>query len=663
MEYLKKKISKFPLSFDNEDFLNIGMRHNSLKNYNNEISYSKDKLHLINRLMLNGKITEALSLAEQEIKKDKNNSNLYNAIGAILYNSDQKVEAERNFQLALVHDNKNLLAFNNIGKIYIDNGDLISALKCYNQAYFLNSKDKTSFQNLNKFLLDYFPTKYNELWLKAFQMILSNKTIFEIEDRRSLYKLAISFLMINPLLKSILVHIDHANRINKNFINNLFNLSKIKLFHICLQNQINYNLEFEKFLTKLRKYLLINLKHLPISLEINKLIQSIALQNSLNEFIFFENQLETKLITNIENQIKKEMKSKSFSNFTNLLLLGCYRDLKRFKWIKDINFPFDYLKLKERFVTLPFIEYKYKKSVIIIDKVKNKVSQNVKKQYEENPYPKWIHFPSSTTKYKLDEYLKKKKIDYKYKNNLSDNKIEILFAGCGTGKEPISYSLILENCNITAIDLSQSSLAYALRKTKEYNLTNINFFQCDILNVKNLKTKFDVICCNGVLHHLEDPIEGWRQLRNSLKDRGLMKISLYSKLARNHLKPYQEKYAKSNILDFEKEIRIFRNDILNSDKDIIDNFTVSRDFFNLSELRDLIFHYQEHQFTIPKIKKALKQLGFLFIGFEDNKDLHDRFHSFFEKNESLLNLNNWHQLEKANPKTFIEMYQFWIQKY
>ena len=90
--------------------------------------------------------------------------------------------------------------------------------------------------------------------------------------------------------------------------------------------------------------------------------------------------------------------------------------------------------------------------------------------------------------------------------------------------------------------------------------------------------------------------------------------------------------------------------------------TISRDFFNLSELRDLIFHFQEHQFTIPKIKDALKQLDFLFKGFENNKDLHDKFHSFFEKNKSVFNLNNWQKLEKANPKIFIDMYQFWIQK-
>ena len=38
-----------------------------------------------------------LNLAEDELKKDNNNSNLYNAIGAILYNNNQK-EKEKNFK-------------------------------------------------------------------------------------------------------------------------------------------------------------------------------------------------------------------------------------------------------------------------------------------------------------------------------------------------------------------------------------------------------------------------------------------------------------------------------------------------------------------------------------------------------------------------------------
>ena len=38
----------------------------------------------------------------------------------------------------------------------------------------------------------------------------------------------------------------------------------------------------------------------------------------------------------------------------------------------------------------------------------------------------------------------------------------------------------------------------------------------------------------------------------------------------------------------------------------------------MSELRDLIFHYKEHQFTLPKIKSHLKQLNLSFLGFDDN---------------------------------------------
>ena len=125
---------------------------------------------------------------------------------------------------------------------------------------------------------------------------------------------------------------------------------------------------------------------------------------------------------------------------------------------------------------------------------------------------------------------------------------------------------------------------------------------------------------------------------------------------------HTKKNLKRHVLDIEKEIRTFRNDILNSSKNEIDNLSILRDFFNLSELRDLIFHYKEHQFTIPKIKEALKELNFKFIGFENNKNLHDKFENFFKENKDKLDLNNWHEIEKSNPQLFIDMYQFWVQK-
>ena len=39
------------------------------------------------------------------------------------------------------------------------------------------------------------------------------------------------------------------------------------------------------------------------------------------------------------------------------------------------------------------------------------------------------------------------------------------------------------------------------------------------------------------------------------------------------------------------------------------------DFFTTGECRDLLFHVQEHQFTIPEIKNFLAEIGLTFLGF------------------------------------------------
>ena len=55
-----------------------------------------------------------------------------------------------------------------------------------------------------------------------------------------------------------------------------------------------------------------------------------------------------------------------------------------------------------------------------------------------------------------------------------------------------------------------------------------------------MKKAFDIIESVGVLHHMEDPIEGWRSLVDVLKPSGLMKIGLYSNLARRHIDDARE---------------------------------------------------------------------------------------------------------------------------
>ena len=83
-----------------------------------------------------------------------------------------------------------------------------------------------------------------------------------------------------------------------------------------------------------------------------------------------------------------------------------------------------------------------------------------------------------------------------------------------------------------AVDLSRRSLAYAQGMAERYKVNNVRFLHADILELGQLTDRFHVIFCTGVLHHMQQPLMGWDILRNLLVAEGLMKIGLYSNIAR-----------------------------------------------------------------------------------------------------------------------------------
>ena len=98
-----------------------------------------------------------------------------------------------------------------------------------------------------------------------------------------------------------------------------------------------------------------------------------------------------------------------------------------------------------------------------------------------------------------------------------------------------------------AVDLSLTSLAYAVRKTRELGIGNIEYRQADILALGALTERFDVVDCTGVLHHLADPVAGWRILCSLLRPGGLMRIGLYSEQARRHVVRAREFIAAGRV--------------------------------------------------------------------------------------------------------------------
>ena len=86
------------------------------------------------------------------------------------------------------------------------------------------------------------------------------------------------------------------------------------------------------------------------------------------------------------------------------------------------------------------------------------------------------------------------------------------------------------------------------------------------------------------------------------------------------------------------------------------------DFYSLSECRDLLFHVQEHRFTLPQIAQFLNENGLVFLGFDLAPEIEEQYAKRFPEDEAATNLDLWNQFEQENPDMFLEMYQFWVQK-
>jgi len=100
----------------------------------------------------------------------------------------------------------------------------------------------------------------------------------------------------------------------------------------------------------------------------------------------------------------------------------------------------------------------------------------------------------------------------------------VLEAGCGVGAQTITLAKNSPGALITSIDISETSLVEARRKTAEAGLTNVYFEQADIFNLPYVEDSFDHIFVCFVLEHLSRPVEALNTLKDYLKEGGTITV-------------------------------------------------------------------------------------------------------------------------------------------
>jgi SAM-dependent methyltransferase/tetratricopeptide (TPR) repeat protein len=421
-------------------------------------------------------------------------------------------------------------------------------------------------------------------------------------------------------------------------------------------------LEMEVFLTEVRWALLqIATGAAPafggIEPPILNFCSALAQQYFINEYVYAQSDEEVRQAAALQDLLQEKLRAGSNIPRFLLAIIAAYSPLHALpnsELLLQIEWPNVLAGLVRQQLLEPFEEARDRNTIPTLTDIADK-SAPVRRQYEENPYPRWT-------------MIRKHAFPPGGDSKASDaagggvGPQEILVAGCGTGRHAVISALRYPNAKVLAVDISLASLAYARRKTREANLRTIEYAQADIMNLGSIGRRFDQIEAIGVLHHLDDTMAGWRTLLSLLRPGGVMRVGLYSATARQGLNLARAFVSERGYRATADDIRACRQELIRRETGMLrKELTTGRDFYAMSECRDLLFHVMEHQFTIADIKAFVTEQGLSFLGFDADTPNLGKFQQQFPGTDALVDLDRWERFEAANPQTFGTMYLFDVQ--
>lgn len=285
------------------------------------------------------------------------------------------------------------------------------------------------------------------------------------------------------------------------------------------------------------------------------------------------------------------------------------------------------------------------------------VTGAVADQYRRWPYPPWkrVTVPPATTIPAEVEA-----VDPGRPSGLPVA-AEMLVAGCGTGREAALAAFRYPDARITAIDISETAIAYASARCREGPPARIDFRAMDLGSVAELGKRFHFIACSGVLHHLPDPEAGWAALAETLEPGGVMRIMVYSEPARAAIRS-----AQASLVDLRDRpvdgdlLREARRRLIGGAPAILEG---SIDFYTLQGIYDLLLHPHEDSFDVPRIGRALDALGLELLAFDlPSPALRARYRWDHPEDPGMRDLDAWAALERESPSLFRSMHKFWCRK-
>lgn len=667
-------------------------------------NYAQAHNNLGNTLRDLGRPKEAEEIYRRAVEIMPDFAEAHSNLGNTLRDLGRLIEAEVSCRRAIEIRPDLAEAHNKLGNTLYDLGKLWEAVECYRRALKNRPNYAEAHNNLGITLLDLgqpekalesclSALRINKTWasktlfincIKRLHFIGDNSTIMTIialaltepwGRPMEIMPAATSLVKLDPKLGALIArcHMAWPRRLSAEELLTSPDIAEVfagSLLHAILVSAPIWDIGLERFLTSARHAMLFAASEMvDETAEWASLLKfrcGLAQQCFINEYVFDWTADEAERALSLRASLIAALEADAPISVSRLLVVAAYFPLNSLPFssrLLDRPWPEAVSALLSQQISEPAEELEYRSTIPRMTVIEGAVSVLVRQQYEENPYPRWIKASPIEKRLPIDTILRRTFPCVSFKPLGKVNAIDVLIAGCGTGQQPIDAARSYLGARILAIDLSLSSLCYAKRKTAELGLTTIEYGQADIMKLGALDRSFDVIEASGVLHHLGDPLEGWRVLLGLLRPGGLMRIGLYSEVARRDVVRGRAFIAARNYGATTDDIRRCRQALMAAgSEDDFESLLGLSDFFSASACRDLLFHVQEHRMTLDGIDLFIRENGLQFLGFDIDRHIVGEYNQRFPRDHAATNLQQWQLFEEKNPDTFRSMYQFWVQK-
>ena len=623
-------------------------------------------VNLAHALSALGRRDEAIAALRHALASDPNQAEVQNNLGAALLGRGEVTDAVACFERALALQPDLTGAAVNLVKALIIAGELERALRLTRE---LHDRQETAETRA----LFFFCLRDPRSGPHAAQY--RNYLIRAIEEPwgspRPLTLVATDLIKRNPAISAAIAQVEAAwpgppadRALDSSTI---ASIAADPLLRTLLESVQNNDVALERLLTALRAQLLESAAQGSATADTGLLAFHCALarQCFINEYVFAGSAQEADTLAALRQRVDKALGSGAPIPPVWIAAIASYAPLHRLGGVAALStreWPQPLRAVLRQQVDEPAEEARHRAAMPRLTEIKDLGSQAVRAQYEENPYPRWTKLSPTAKPQTVDNYLRERFPNSRFRP-LGKPIVEYLIAGCGAGQQVASVAQVFSHTRITAIDLSLASLSYAKRMTAALGFRDIEFGQADILELGSLGRGFDAIDSSGVLHHVSDDYAGWRVLLSLLRPGGVMRVALYSTLARRDIEAARRYIAARGLRATAADIRLCRQEIMAMPEgEPARNAMTLIDFFSLSDCRDLLFHVQERTSTIEEIAEFLQAEKLEFLGFETEPGTAWRYAQRFPDDPARVNLAYWHRFEQDNPDTFIAMYEFWIQK-